>query len=122
MTSSRCPFLDWAASGGMALTGLADRWPRGSAAGAFGLLQQVTDELAAVTRAVGREVRADPAELIAGRAALARFTRQGQVSAGGPTRLLRAADGWCAVTLSREADVAAVPALLGILGINAALV
>ena len=63
--------LDWAASGGMALTGRPDRPPLAAAAGAFGLLQQVTDELAAVTRAVGREVSADPAELIAGRAALA---------------------------------------------------
>ncbi|MCW2929277.1 MAG: hypothetical protein JWM19_239 [Actinomycetia bacterium] len=115
----QCPVLDWAASGGMALTGLADRRPLASAAGAFGLLQQVTDELAVVTRAVGREVRADPAELIAGRAALAGFTRQGQVSAGGSTRLLRTADGWCAVTMSRIADVECVPAVLGVLGFDA---
>jgi crotonobetainyl-CoA:carnitine CoA-transferase CaiB-like acyl-CoA transferase len=112
-----CPVLDWAASGGMALTGLADWRPLASAAGAFGLLQQVTDELAAVTRAAGREVRADPAELIAGRAALAGFTRRGQVSAGGSTRLLRSADGWCAVTMSRIADLESVPAILGMLGI-----
>jgi hypothetical protein len=112
-----CAVLDWAASGGMALTGLADRRPLASAAGAFGLLQQVTGELAAVTRAVGREVRADPAELIAGRAALAGLTRRGQVSAGGSTRLLRSADGWCAVTMSRIADLECVPAILGMLGI-----
>ena len=34
------------------------------------------------------------------------------MSAGGATRLLAARDGWCAITLSRPDDVAAVPALL----------
>ena len=100
----------------MALTGLADGPPLAATAGAFGLLQQVIDEFAIATGAVGLEVRADPAELIAGRAALAGFTRQGQVSAGGSTRLLRTADGWCAVTMSRIADVESVPAILGVLG------
>ena len=57
----------------------------------------------------GTQVRADPAELITGRAALAGFTRGGRVSAGGSSFLLRSADGWCAVTLSRPDDVAAVP-------------
>jgi hypothetical protein len=42
------------------------------------------------------------------------LTRGGRVSAGGATRLLAAADGWCAITLSRPDDVAAVPALLQI--------
>ena len=37
---------------------------------------------------------------------------RGRVSAGGATRLLAARDGWCAVTLSRPDDIAAVPALL----------
>jgi crotonobetainyl-CoA:carnitine CoA-transferase CaiB-like acyl-CoA transferase len=63
-------------------------------------------------------VRADPAELIAGRAALAGFTRGGRVSAGGSSFLLRSADGWCAVTLSRPDDVAAVPAIAGALGLD----
>jgi hypothetical protein len=43
---------------------------------------------------------------------IARMTRGGRVSAGGATRLLAARDGWCAITLSRPDDVAAVPALL----------
>jgi len=63
-------------------------------------------------------VDADPAELIAGRAALAGFTRGGRVSAGGASFLLRAADGWCAVTLSRPDDVASVPAIAGVLGMD----
>ena len=110
-----CAVLDWAASGGMALTGHAGGLPSFTPAAAFGRLGQVTDELAAATARTGAAVRADPAELIAGRAALAGFTRQGQVSAGGSSRLLRCADGWCAVTLSRADDVAAVPAILGLL-------
>jgi hypothetical protein len=100
----------------MALTGAADGPPVVSPAGAFGLAGEITGQLAATTREVGAEVRADPAELIAGRAALMGLTRNGQTSAGGSSRLLRAADGWCAVTLSRADDVAAVPAILGILG------
>jgi hypothetical protein len=113
-----CPVLGWAASGGMALTGYADGAPAASPAPAFGLLASLAGELAAVTRATGVEVRADPGELVAGRAALAGFRRRGQVSAGGSARLLRAADGWCAVNLSRDDDVAAVPAIIGALGVS----
>ena len=102
----------------MALTGHAGGLPSLTPAAAFGLLGQVTDDLAAVTGTAGPRVRADPAELIAGRAALGGLTRQGQVSAGGASRLLRCADGWCALTLSRTDDLAAVPALLGLLGLD----
>src|SRR5215469_16991054 len=114
MPRNVCHVLDWAASGAMALTGFPDGAPSASPAPAFALLQAVTSDLAAVTG-----VRADPAELVAGRAALTGFTRRGQVSAGGTTRLLRAADGWCAVTLSRPEDMDAVPAILGTLGHDA---
>jgi hypothetical protein len=116
----QCPVLGWAASGGMALTGEADGLPTASPAPAFGLLSTAVGELAAVTRAVGVEVRADPGELVAGRAALAGFRRRGRVSAGGSARLLRAADGWCAVNLSRDDDVVAVPAIVGALGLDGA--
>ena len=112
----RCEVLDWAASGAMALTGTPDEAPVASPAPALAMLAQVSAEFARVTARTGTEVRADPAELIAGRAALADFTRGGRVSAGGSTFLLRAADGWCAVTLSRPEDVAAVPAIAGLLG------
>jgi hypothetical protein len=112
-----CPVLGWAASGGMALTGQADGAPVASPAPAFGLLSTVVAELASVTRATGVEVRADPGELVAGRAALSGFSRRGRVSAGGSARLLRAADGWCAVNLSRAVDVEAVPAIIGALGL-----
>lgn len=54
----------------------------------------------------------DAEELLTGRAALLGFTGPGRISAGGATRLLPAADGWCALTLSRDDDIAAVPALV----------
>lgn len=57
-------------------------------------------------------VGVDAARLLTGRAALLGLARQGRLSAGGATRLLRAADTWCAFTLSRPDDAAAVPALI----------
>jgi hypothetical protein len=116
-----CAVLDWAASGAMALTGMPDGPPVVSPAPAFAMLGQVTAELARVTAKTGTTVDADPAELIAGRAAFGGFTRGGRVSAGGASFLLRAADGWCAVTLSRPDDVAAVPAIVGVLGLDGAV-
>lgn len=115
-----CAVLEWAASGAMALTGMPEGLPVASPAPALAMLAQVSAEFAQVTAITGNEVRADPAELITGRAALAGFTRGGRVSAGGSSFLLRAADGWCAVTLSRPDDVAAVPAIAGVLGANGA--
>src|SRR5580704_11071609 len=112
----RCAVLDWAASGAMALTGVPDGAPVASPAPALAMLGQVTAQLARATGETGRAVRADPAELITGRAALAGLTRGGRVSAGGSSFLLRSADGWCAVTLSRPDDLAAVPAIAGVLG------
>jgi CoA-transferase family III len=113
-----CPVLGWAASGGMALTGYSDGVPVAYPAPAFGLLGLAVRQLAEATRATGLEVRADPAEILAGRAALAGFSRRGRVSAGGSARLLRAVDGWCVVNLSRADDVAAVPAIVGVLGLT----
>ena len=57
-------------------------------------------------------VRVDAAALLTGRAALLGLTARGQISAGGATRLLRGSDTWCAITLSRPDDIAAVPALI----------
>nr|WP_094289672.1 CoA transferase [Mycobacterium lehmannii] len=57
-------------------------------------------------------VEVDAAELIGGRAALLGLSPAGQVSAGGATRLMRSHDSWCALTLARPDDIAAVPALV----------
>ncbi len=89
------------------LTGLPDGPPDFSRAN---VLARAEDVAAAVTERTGAAV--DAAGLLTGRAALLGLTRGGRISAGGATRLLAARDGWCAITLSRPDDVAAVPALL----------
>jgi CoA-transferase family III len=57
-------------------------------------------------------VAVDAAELLTGRAGLLGLSPQGRISAGGATRLMRSSDGWCALTLSRQDDIDAVPAML----------
>lgn len=57
-------------------------------------------------------VAVDPEELLAGRAGLLGLSPHGRISAGGATRLMRSSDGWCALTLSRQDDIDAAPALL----------
>src|SRR3984957_17623856 len=57
-------------------------------------------------------VEVDVATILTGRSADMNLARPGRISAGGPTRLLRTVDGWCAVALPRDDDVAALPALM----------
>ena len=57
-------------------------------------------------------VAVDADTMLAGRAALLNLGRPGRISAGGATRLLPTSDGWCAVALPRDDDVAALPAVL----------
>ncbi|OBH31745.1 acyl-CoA transferase [Mycobacterium sp. E342] len=98
---------EWGSSGLAYLTGLPDGPPDFSRANVLTHAQRVA---AAVGERLGLTI--DAARLLAGRAALLGLTRGGRVSAGGATRLLVAADGWCAITLSRPDDAAAVPALV----------
>ncbi|HEU4362853.1 MAG TPA: CoA transferase [Mycobacterium sp.] len=96
----------WGASGLAWLTGRPDGPPDFSRAGILVRAGQMVDHLRA---AAG--VTADAAMLLTGRAALLGLTRGGRISAGAASRLLAAADGWWAITLSRSDDVEAVPAL-----------
>jgi hypothetical protein len=57
-------------------------------------------------------VEVDAATILTGRAAVMNLARPGRISAGGATRLLHTADGWCAVALPRDDDVATLPALM----------
>lgn len=102
----------WGSSGLAYLTGLPDGPPDFSRANVLARAQRVA---AAVTDRTGLAI--DAAVLLAGRAALLGLTRAGRVSPGGATRMLAARDGWCAITLSRADDVAAVPALLRLDGV-----
>ena len=101
------PDAIWAASGAMALTGRGDGPPLLAPHSAVtGLLR-----LAAALRELTPVVVDGPA-LFGERAATAGLARQGDVSCGGATRLLPAADGWLAVTLARPEDVDALSAWL----------
>lgn len=91
----------WGGSGLAALTGL----PGGGAD--FSRSEVLTR---AQTIADGFGV--DAATLLAGRAGLLGLQRQGQISAGGATRMFPTADDWCALTLARTDDVDAVGALV----------
>jgi hypothetical protein len=97
----------WGSSGLAYLTGLPHGRPDFSRADVLARAEQVA---AAVGTHLG--VTVDATTLLTGRAGLLGLTRGGRISAGGGTRLLSARDGWCALTLSRPDDIAAVPALL----------
>jgi hypothetical protein len=98
---------DWADSGLAYLTGPADGQPDFSRAAVLAEARRVAADIA---KLLGVEI--DAATILAGRAAILGLTRRGRVSAGGATRLLATADGWCAVALPRADDVATLPALL----------
>jgi hypothetical protein len=98
---------DWAGSGLAYLTGAPDNDPDVSRAAVLTEARRVAGD---ITRLLDVEV--DAATVLAGRAAILGLTGGGRVSAGGATRLLATADGWCAIALPRADDVAALPALL----------
>lgn len=98
---------DWAGTGLAYLTGPSDGPPDCSRAAVLAEARRVTADIGQL---LGVEV--DAALVLAGRAAILGLARRGRVSAGGATRLLATADGWCAIALPRTEDVAALPALL----------
>lgn len=101
----------------MALTGPAEGPPVGPPAGLVGTLHATWRRFGAgVAELDGSPVELDPLALLGERAAAAGLTPGGQVSCGGATRLLRAADGWFAVSLARDDDWALVPAWLEVDG------
>jgi crotonobetainyl-CoA:carnitine CoA-transferase CaiB-like acyl-CoA transferase len=110
----------WARSGAMAVTGCADGPPR-LAPGPLALCAAAAvDALRALApgsplaAGAGSAMRAplDGAALLGERAAHLRLARRGAISPGGSARLLPTADGWVAVSLPREDDVALLPAWL----------
>lgn len=103
---------NWGSSGLAFLTGLSHGPPDFSRARVLERGQRVAD---AIGTTLG--VPVDAAVVLTGRAALLGLSRRGTVSAGGATRLLRARDGWWALTCSRADDHAALPALLEVDGL-----
>jgi hypothetical protein len=107
MTTVSAVQREWGASGLAYLTGHPSGAPDFSRAGMLAAARSTADEL---HRHLG--VTVNVADVLAGRAALLGLSRRGRISAGGATRLIPAADGWWALTLSRPDDVDAVPALV----------
>ena len=103
----------WAASGGLALTG----WPDGAyplpPRSLVPYLRSVGEVIEELTTRLGARVVLDTGAIVGERAAVAGFSRNGQRSCGGATELLRASDGWVAVSLARPDDVELLPAWLG---------
>ena len=69
--------------------------------------QQIADRFALRTG-----VPVDATQVLTGRAVQLGWAPRGRISAGGATRLMPGADGWCALTLARPDDLDAVPALV----------
>ena len=97
----------------MHLTGPATGPPSVLPAGIVRPLRGLAGALASATGRLGFEVRVDPLELIAQRAAFTGFGRNGSRSAGGFAQMVRVRDGWVALNLPRPSDVDALPALVG---------
>lgn len=104
--------LAWARSGAMALTGFVAGAPRTAPAPAAVAMERAAQAFAATAARRGVRLALDGPALLGERAALAGLARRGRCSPGGATRLLRAADGWLALTLARPDDLAALPAWL----------
>lgn len=103
------PAQRWEACGAAALTGRADGPALAPPAGLLAALDELTAPLGL-----------DPLPLLTERARIVGLHRRGTTSCGGGTRLLRAQDGWIAVTLARPEDEVAVPAWLEVDPLHAA--
>jgi hypothetical protein len=97
----------------MALTGRADGPALGPPTGFVERVHSLEERLLAEFRRVSGALELDALGLLGERAALAGLQRQGDTSCGGATRLLRAGDGWLALSLARPTDVELLAAWLG---------
>ena len=95
------------------LTGHPGQPPLWPVAGLMEGLGDTGRRIARASALVGRRIQLEPGRLLTGRAALLGLSRRGGVSPGGTSRLLSAADGWVALTLSRPDDLDLVPAIIG---------
>ena len=103
------PAIAWANSGAMALTGSKDGPPQMCPAPLASCVDGVRAAFAALS---GNGLPLPGAEVLGERAALSVLRRNGAIAPGGACRLLRAADGWLAVNLTRDDDWQLLPAWL----------
>ena len=108
-----CGVVAWARSGLMDLTGCPCGPPLAPSSPVLARVGLIADAIASLTGRRGRPVSLDVPALLTSRASLFGRRRRGSVSVNGHCRMLRAADGWVAVNLSRPCDIASVPAVIG---------
>ncbi|TAK53145.1 MAG: CoA transferase [Gammaproteobacteria bacterium] len=106
------PALANARSGLSALTGLPDGPPQMCPVPLASCADGVIEALRCLSGATPARALPDGAALLGERAAIGGLGRNGAISPGGSCHLLRAADGWFALSMTREADWSAVPAWL----------
>jgi len=104
----------WAASGAMTLTGRPDGPPLPPPSDVAASLHAAAAVVELLSAIGGRRVALDGPALLGERAALTGATRGGATAVGGAGRLLRAADGWMAVSLPRPSNLDLLPAWLGV--------
>jgi len=106
----------WRQSGLDELTGPEGGPGLGPPSGLVERLDATCQRIGAATELLGRPVTVDGLSVLAERAALLGLRRRGQVSSGGACHLVRASDGWFAVSLSRAEDWELLPAWIGLAG------
>jgi crotonobetainyl-CoA:carnitine CoA-transferase CaiB-like acyl-CoA transferase len=106
------PAIEWAASGAMALTGHADGPPL-LAPGPLATCARATLDAIGLVAGDRWSSDLDGPALLGERAAILGLNRRGTISPGGSCRILRARDGWIAVSLARADDFKSIPAWLG---------
>lgn len=114
-TTSRCDeqhLRTWAESGMRSLTGPELGAGLGPPGGFLDKISELEHRIATSSAPLGRRVRLDGLGVLTARAATAGLHRRGAVSCGGATHLVRALDGWLALSLARPDDRDLVPAWL----------
>lgn len=106
------PALANARAGLPALTGLAGGPPQMCPVPLASCADGVIRALRCIAGPADNKTLPEGAALLGERAAIAGLRRNGAISAGGSCRLLRARDGWFAISLTRAADWELVPAWL----------
>jgi crotonobetainyl-CoA:carnitine CoA-transferase CaiB-like acyl-CoA transferase len=94
------------------LTGRPGEQPLGPPAPLVGTVEAWAEDIAERSGRLGTRVQVAPLEVLAERAALTGHTRRGEISCGGACHLIRADDGWVAVSLARPDDWVLMAALL----------
>lgn len=114
MTTAAHDSARWAAAGLDVLTGPTDGPGLPPPDGLVARLDSVTERILAASALVGDEVDLDGLGMLAVRAEMLGLSRRGRISCGGSCHLVRGADGWFAVSLSRPEDWELLPAWIGL--------